>query len=96
MTRIIIRIIMNTQEQSRSKNRRDKMAFYSSPEEMYLARAKRFKKDADMHWAKALNGEGDYHYGKAKKFYKEAKLNREKAEKAKGLSFKTAKKAERR
>lgn len=86
---------MNAQEQSRLKNRRDKMAFYSSPEEMYLARAKRFKKDADMHWAKALNGEGDYHYGKAKKFYKEAKLNREKAEKAKGLSFKTAKKAER-
>ena len=71
------------------------MAFYSSPEEMYLARARRFKKDADMHWTKALNGEGDYHYGKAKKFYEEAKLNREKAAKAKGLSFKTAKKAER-
>ena len=28
------------------------MAFYSSPEEMYLARARRFKKDADMHWQK--------------------------------------------
>ena len=29
------------------------MAFYNSPEEMYKARASRFKKDGDIHWAKA-------------------------------------------
>ena len=69
------------------------MAFYHSPEEMYKARASRFKKDGDIHWAKAKNGDGDYHYGKAKKCYNEAKINEEKAKKAKGLSFKRKSKA---
>lgn len=58
------------------------MGFYNSQEEMYDARAKRFQKDGDRHWAKAKNGEGDYHYEKARKCYKEAEANREKARSA--------------
>lgn len=51
------------------------MSFYKNPEEMYRARSKRFKRDGAMHWALAVSGEGDYHYGKAKKCYDEAKRN---------------------
>lgn len=36
------------------------MGFFKTPEEMYDHAAKRFKKDGDMHWAKAKNGEGEY------------------------------------
>lgn len=43
------------------------MGFFKTPEEMYDHAAKRFKKDGDMHWAKAKNGEGEYHYGAARK-----------------------------
>ena len=52
------------------------MSFYKDFEEMYNTRAKRFKEDADRHWAMAKSGEGDYHYTKAKEFYKEAEKNR--------------------
>ena len=58
------------------------MGFYKTPEEMYNARANRFKHDADRHWAQAKNGEGDYHYGKARMCYREAASNRAKAERA--------------
>lgn len=67
------------------------MSFYKDFEEMYNARAKRFKKDADRHWAMAKSGEGDYHYTKAKEFYKEAEKNRIKAEESKGKSFRKGK-----
>lgn len=64
------------------------MAFYSNPEEMYNARANRFKRDGDMHWALACTGEGDYHYGKAKRCYAEVERNIVKANEAKGKTFK--------
>jgi len=63
------------------------MSFYKDVEAMYNARAKRFKEDADRHWAMAKSGEGDYHYAKAKECYKEAKKNKMKAEESKGKSF---------
>ena len=63
------------------------MSFYKDVEEMYNARAKRFKEDADRHWAMAKSGEGDYHYAKAKECYNEAKKNKMKAEESKGKSF---------
>lgn len=58
------------------------MGFYNSPEEMFRSRADRFKRDGDMHWAKAKNGDGDYHYGKAKVCYGQASINRAKADHA--------------
>ena len=67
------------------------MSFYKDVEEMYNARAKRFKEDADRHWAMAKSGEGDYHYAKAKEFYNEAEKNRMKAEESKGKSFRRKK-----
>ena len=63
------------------------MSFYKDFEEMYNTRAKRFKQDADRHWAMAKSGEGDYHYAKAKECYREAKKNKMKAEESKGKSF---------
>ena len=63
------------------------MSFYKDPEEMYRARSNRFKRDGDRHWALAKNGEGDYHYGKAKWCYDEAKRNESKANESKGKTF---------
>ena len=63
------------------------MSFYKDVEAMYNARAKRFKEDADRHWAMAKSGEGDYHYAKAKECYREAKKNTMKSEESKGKSF---------
>ena len=60
---------------------------YKNPEEMFNARAKRMKEQGDEYWAKAKNGEGDYHYGKAKKAYASAEDNRQKAQKSKGKSW---------
>ena len=34
------------------------MGFYKNPEEMYTARAERFRRDGNTHWAQAKNGEG--------------------------------------
>jgi hypothetical protein len=64
------------------------MAFYKNPEEMYKARAKRFKSDGDRHWAQAKSGEGDWHFGKAKEKYNEAEINLQKANDAKGKDWK--------
>ena len=58
------------------------MAYYATPADMYEKRAENFQNSADRHWAMAKNGEGDYHYGKAKSFYAIAESNREKAEQA--------------
>ena len=63
------------------------MAFYKNPEEMYKARAKRFKADGDKHWAMAKSGEGNFHYRKAKKCYEEEKYNEDKAKESKGRSW---------
>ena len=63
------------------------MGFFKTPEEMYDHAAKRFKKDGDMHWAKAKNGEGEYHYGAARKAYKRAEASLEKAKTVKGSSL---------
>ena len=68
------------------------MAFYKSPEDMYRSRANRFKRDGDTHWAKAKNGEGDFHYGKAKICYGQAKENLAKAEKARATNATFSKK----
>ena len=59
------------------------MAYYSSPEEMFAKRAERYKHDGDRHWAMAKNGEGSFHYGKAKSCYGQAASNKAKAENAK-------------
>ena len=58
------------------------MGFFKTPEEMYLHTSKRFKRDADRHWAMAKNGEGDYHYGKARWCYEQVRENERKARKA--------------
>lgn len=63
------------------------MAFYKNPEEMYKARAKRFKEDGDRHWAMAKSGEGNFHYHKAKKCYDEEKYNKDKAKESKSRSW---------
>lgn len=63
------------------------MAFYKDPEEMFRCRAERMKKEADVHWAQAKSGEGDFHYGKARKLYGEAAENLEKADKSKGKTW---------
>ena len=65
------------------------MSYYKSPENMFSARANRFKNDGDRHWAMAKNGYGDYHYGKAKFCYKQASINHARAKQAheSGSSF---------
>lgn len=57
--------------------------FFSSPKEMFKYREEQCKKNGDRLYAKAKNGEGDHYYGGAKKQYKMAKENGEKAKKAK-------------
>ena len=58
------------------------MAYYKNPEEMYTKRADRYKREGDRQWAMAKNGEGDYHYGKARDCYREEAANRRRAEAA--------------
>lgn len=58
------------------------MSFYKNPEEMYTARANRFKRDADRHYAQAKAGEGGYHYTKAKAAYERAAVNQQRAAEA--------------
>lgn len=58
------------------------MAYYKNPAEMFQKRAEKSKRMGDQHWAKAKNGEGGYHYGKARACYASAKSNTERAEKA--------------
>ena len=69
------------------------MGFYSSPEDMFSSRAKRFKRDGDRHWAMAKAGLGAYHYGKAKFCYDQSKANQLKAAQAaaSGATFKKGK-----
>ena len=65
------------------------MGFYSSPEEMYKARASRYKKEGDRHWAMAKQGEGGFHYSKARACYEQERINQAKAERSKqtGATF---------
>lgn len=63
------------------------MAFYKNPEEMYTSRANRCQREADRHWAKAKNGEGGYHYSKARAYYAAAAAYRERAAAAKGRTW---------
>ncbi len=58
------------------------MGFYKNPKEMYTARAERFRRDGNTHWAQAKNGEGGYHYTQARFCYEEAAKNAAKAEQA--------------
>lgn len=58
------------------------MGFFKSKADMYEARAKHSKKNGDIHWTKAKSGEGDFHYGKAKKHYAEADRNTKLAKEA--------------
>lgn len=65
------------------------MGFYKNPGDMFSARANRFKRDGDRHWAMAKGGEGNFHYGKARFCYEQAKVNRAKADNARatGATF---------
>lgn len=65
------------------------MGFYSTPAQMFSARADSFKREGDRHWAQAKNGNGDFHYAKAKRCYEQAAENRQKADNAArtGASF---------
>lgn len=67
------------------------MGFYQSPADMYASRADRFQRDGNHHWAMAKSGEGDFQYGKARICYKQAAVNRAKAElaRASGTVFRT-------
>ena len=47
--------------------------------ETYKKVAETFKKKGDKAWAKAKNGEGDHHYGYAKKSYETARKAEEKS-----------------
>lgn len=58
------------------------MAYYKTPADMYEKRAENSKRMGDRHWAMAKNGEGDYHYGKAREYYRGAKENAKRAEQA--------------
>lgn len=58
------------------------MAFYKSPADMYSARADRFKREGDGHWANAKQGQGDFHYGKARSCYDRAAENLDRARKS--------------
>jgi|LSQX01.2.fsa_nt_gb hypothetical protein len=51
------------------------------PSEIFDRMADAQKKRADDHWRRAKSGEGDSHYGKAKRSYNWEKQNREQAEK---------------
>lgn len=55
------------------------MGFFANPKEMFEHRANRFEQDGKRHWVKAKNGEGSYHYGKAKECFDRAAEAREKA-----------------
>lgn len=68
------------------------MGFYKTPAEMHEARAKRFEKDGKRNWAKAMSGEGDSFFGKAKKCYAEAERNKKLAEEARKKKLKFGKK----
>lgn len=60
------------------------MAYYKDKSDMFEQRAAKARKDADIRWAKAKNGEGDYHYGIAKNNYARAEEHEKKAEMYKG------------
>ena len=59
------------------------MGYYNSLEDMFASRSDRFKREGDRHWAMAKNGYGDFHYGKAKKCYAQAEVNKSKAKQIK-------------
>lgn len=64
------------------------MAFYKDPEDMYRKRAERFRKEGARHYAQAKQGEGDFHFGKAKAAYKRFEECLAQAEKCKGMTWK--------
>lgn len=61
------------------------MAYYNSPEEMFAKRAEKYKREGGRQWAMAKNGEGDYHYGKAKTCYRQAAENQARVKNAKAI-----------
>lgn len=60
------------------------MSTYKNKSEMFRKRAEQLRKQADVEWSKAKNGQGDYHYAKAKKLYAMAEENEKKAEQYEG------------
>ena len=68
------------------------MSYYNSPEEMFAKRAEKYKREGDRQWAMAKNGEGDYHYGKAKVCYNQAAENQARAENARATGATWSKK----
>lgn len=55
------------------------MSVYQTPADMFSARAARFQRDGNRHWAMAKSGEGDFHYGKARFCYEQSRVNAAKA-----------------
>lgn len=61
------------------------MGYYKNPEEMFSAKAAKFQKEGNRHWAMAKNGLGNHHYGQARSCYKQAAINQAKAERARTI-----------
>ncbi len=63
------------------------MAFYDSPEEMFSARAEKYRSSGDAHWAEAKNGGDGANYEYARRDYEEAERSESMARSSKGKSW---------
>ena len=63
------------------------MAFYKNPEEMFSARAEKYRDSCDEHWAEAKNGGDGANYHYAREDYAEAERNESMARSSKGKSW---------
>ncbi len=63
------------------------MAFYKNPEEMFSARAEKYRDSADEHWAEAKNGGDGSHYEYARRDYADAERNETMARSSRGKSW---------
>ena len=63
------------------------MAFYKNPEEMFSARAEKYRSSGDSHWAEAKNGGDGANYHYAREDYDEAERNETQARNSRGKSW---------
>lgn len=56
------------------------MACYKDPGAVCRTRAARLKREGDYHWAMAKQGQGDHHYGQARRCYAQIAQNIAKGE----------------
>ena len=63
------------------------MAFYKDPEEMFTARAEKYRDSGDEHWAEAKNDGDGAHYTYARNDYAESERNEDMARQSKGKSW---------